>query len=297
MTPTVWIKAIRIRTLPLALGSLSVGIAITPSPLIDWPMAALTLLTMLLLQILSNVANDYGDGISGVDGNDRQGPKRVLQSGMVSPRQLKGAIATLISLSAASGLSLLTMALPSWQEVATFILIGFLAIVAAITYTVGKRPYGYAGLGDLSVFIFFGLVAVLGTSYLQSNLLQWYQFLPASAAGFLAAAVLNINNIRDIETDTRAGKYTIASQLGRANAITYHWLLIILAMLGFHGYFFLHSGKIIGTLSLAIPAFALHGYHLRQITDKTGYNPLLKTMVLLAFSTEVLFLLDTQWPS
>ncbi|MCP5206219.1 MAG: 1,4-dihydroxy-2-naphthoate octaprenyltransferase [Hahellaceae bacterium] len=298
MALSIWLTAMRLRTLPLALGSMAAGFAIVPAghP-IDWTVAALTLGTMLLLQILSNIANDYGDGLSGVDNHQRQGPQRVLQGGMVTPKQLRTAISLLVLLSAISGGALLYLALPAWKEILVFLGIGALSIVAAITYTVGKKPYGYVGLGDLSVLIFFGFVAVIGTAYLQSNQLFLLDLLPALSVGMLAVAVLNINNIRDIETDLQAGKRTMAARLGQRNALIYHCLLVSLALAGMHCYLWLHKAPYAVILSLTIPAFIWHGFQLFKVTDKTRYNLLLKTMVLLAFSVDVIFFLASQLQS
>jgi 1,4-dihydroxy-2-naphthoate octaprenyltransferase len=295
MAFTIWLTAIRLRTLPLALGSIAAGFAIVPAghP-IDWVIATLTLSTMLLLQVLSNVANDYGDGVSGVDNQQRKGPQRVLQSKLVTPQQLRLAIGLLALLSAISGGLLLYLALPAWEEIIVFLGIGAVSIIAAITYTVGKKPYGYIGLGDLSVLLFFGFVAVLGTGYLQSNQLLLLDFLPALAVGLLAVAVLNINNIRDIETDLQAGKKTVAARLGHKKAFIYHCALIVVAIGSLHSYLLLQSAPYIGILSLTIPGFIWHGFQLAQVTERSQYNAFLKTMVLLAFSVDAIFFLISQ---
>jgi len=296
MNLSTWLKVIRLRTLPLALGSLAVGCATVPPEIpLNLLIVGLTLSTIVLLQILSNVANDYGDGLSGVDSANRLGPQRVLQSGLSSPAQLKKGIMWLVFLSAVSGLSLLGLALQSLQAILVFLLIGGLSIMAAIRYTVGKRPYGYAAFGDLSVFVFFGLVAVLGSRYLYYPQLNLDTLLPAISAGLLATAVLNINNLRDIETDTQAGKLTIASLLGKNRAIVYHWMMTLCALLGFHLFLARHSEPSLWFTSLSIPMLIGVGLRLSKTKTADDYNQILKRMVLAAFLTDMLFLADLRF--
>lgn len=299
MSLSIWLQASRLRTLPLALGSLAVGCAMVPADQSLNPhIVGLTLLTMLLLQVLSNVANDYGDGISGVDSKSRKGPQRVLESGLSSPEQLKKGIVTLVLLSAISGLGLLGLALQSLQDLIIFLVLGALSIIAAIAYTVGKRPYGYAALGDLAVFVFFGLVAVLGSYYLYSPRFHADAVLPAISAGLLATSVLNINNIRDIESDTKAGKRTVASLLGRHRAIIYHWAMTVSAIVGFHLYLMQHSEQALWLTTLSIPLLIGVGLRLSRINnthDQARYNVMLKQMVLTAFVTDFLFLADLRF--
>ena len=193
---------------------------------------ALSLLTAILLQILSNLANDYGDAVSGADNGERIGPQRAVVSGLITRHQMCVAMGLTALAAVVSGLSLLVCAFgEAWQQILTFILLGGAAIVAAITYTVGKTPYGYRGFGDISVFLFFGLLGVLGSYYLFTHSLEWDLLLPATACGLLATAVLNINNVRDIETDAASGKITLAVRLGRNRAIAYHWGLLGAALL------------------------------------------------------------------
>ncbi|MEK7433391.1 MAG: 1,4-dihydroxy-2-naphthoate polyprenyltransferase [Cyanobacteriota bacterium] len=222
-----WISAIRLRTLPLALSSIALGSFIATSQgLFSFRVTFLCLLTTLFLQILSNLANDYGDYVSGVDGQHRKGPERSVQSGKISASSMKNAIILFAILSAISGLSLIY-----GENLAIFIPLGFASILCAITYTIGRKPYGYLGLGDISVFTFFGLVGVIGSYYLQTHRFDWDIILPASSLGFFSTAVLNVNNMRDIESDRISGKKSIPVRLGLKKAKQYHYFLLISAFL------------------------------------------------------------------
>jgi 1,4-dihydroxy-2-naphthoate octaprenyltransferase len=229
----VWLSALRLRTLPLAAASIIVaaGIAVHHQ-VFNLSIFLLSLTTALLLQILSNLANDYGDALSGADDENRVGPIRAMQTGLITAKAMKNAIIVTIVLTLVSGLSLLLLALNddlfSWV---IFLGLGVLAIIAAITYTLGKLPYGYRALGDVAVFLFFGLLGVIGSFYLYALSFDWLLVLPASSIGLLSAAVLNINNIRDIENDRTHNKTTLVVLLGRTAAFKYHLCLISLAPL------------------------------------------------------------------
>lgn len=187
----------------------------------------LAALTTVFLQILSNLSNDYGDSVHGADSEDREGPIRAVQSGVISLEEMKRAMILLGSLSLVSGLLLLYVSLEDWKLFFVFLGLGITSIFAAVTYTSGKNPYGYIGLGDISVFLFFGLLGVIGTYFLHSLSFDPSILLPAVSLGFFSTAVLNINNIRDITSDTKAGKKSIPVRIGRKNAVVYNWLLII----------------------------------------------------------------------
>jgi 1,4-dihydroxy-2-naphthoate polyprenyltransferase len=227
-----WLSAFRLRTLPLSLSSILMGGFLGAFVgKFDGLVVALCIITTLFLQILSNLANDYGDSIHGADSDGRKGPQRAVQSGKITAKQMKSAIFVFVILALISGIALLAVAIRSWQIFFFFLGLGILAIVAAITYTMGKKPYGYAGLGDISVFLFFGWVAVLGTFFLQAQYFTWQLLLPASSCGFFAVAVLNVNNIRDIESDKLAGKKSIPVRLGRKWAVGYHYFLLLAGLL------------------------------------------------------------------
>lgn len=230
-----WLLAARPRTLPLACASILLGSglaaqaqAFNPSVLL------LALLTAIALQVLSNLANDYGDAATGADDEQRIGPTRAVSSGLLSAETMRRGMVVTATVAALLGLLLLFAAFGTqWREILTFLLLGAASLLAAVTYTVGlgATPYGYRGLGDIAVFVFFGLLGVIGTYYLHSHQLSGLPFLPAAVCGLLAAAVLNVNNVRDIESDRRNGKFTLAVRLGREKALNYHWALLGMALL------------------------------------------------------------------
>lgn len=223
-----WISAFRLRTLPLALSSITMaGFLATSVQAFQWTIFLLCVSTTIFLQILSNLANDYGDSVHGADSAERKGPSRAVQSGAISAAQMKVGIGAFVLLSLISGISLLFVSFGfDWRAILFFLGLGVLCILAAIAYTVGRKPYGYAGLGDISVFIFFGLVGVMGSLYLFTHSVAVHYLLPAISCGLFSVGVLNVNNIRDIESDVKAGKYSIPVRIGRKNALRYHWFLL-----------------------------------------------------------------------
>lgn len=227
-----WIQAFRLRTLPLALSSIAMGGFLAyDAGAFRWDIFLLCILTTIFLQILSNLANDYGDSIHGADSLTRTGPSRAVQSGVISAQQMRVAIVLFTLLSFLSGIILLFTAFGfEWEVLLFFLGLGLLSIAAAITYTVGRKPYGYTGMGDVSVLFFFGFAGVAGSYYLFTRSISVYEFLPALSLGLFAVAVLNINNIRDIESDKLAGKRSVPVRLGRKRAIVYHWVLLIAAI-------------------------------------------------------------------
>lgn len=225
-----WIKAFRLRTLPLSFSLIIVGSALAyERGLFQISIFVAAILTTLFLQILSNVSNDYGDAVSGADYAGRIGPKRAVQSGAISLQSMKRAIVWFALLSLLSGICLLYLALPNLGHsgVLIMLLVGIASIVAAICYTVGKRPYGYRGLGDVSVFVFFGLVGVVGSYVLYSGSMELELLLPASGIGLLSVAVLNMNNMRDYDSDRRAGKNTLIVRMGLSWGRVYQVVIVI----------------------------------------------------------------------
>lgn len=223
-----WLHAVRLRTLPLALASILAGSFLAAwKENFRWEILLLASLTTIFLQILSNLSNDYGDTIHGADSAERQGPVRAVQSGLISLLEMKRAIYIFGILSLVSGLLLLYLAVEDWKLFAIFLGLGLAAVWAAITYTSGKNPYGYAGLGDISVFVFFGLLGVLGTFFLHTLSFEPLTLLIAVSLGLFSTAVLNINNIRDIESDRKAGKRSIPVRIGKRAAVKYNWVLIL----------------------------------------------------------------------
>jgi 1,4-dihydroxy-2-naphthoate octaprenyltransferase len=225
-----WVLAARPRTLILAIACVGMGLFLAAADYpIDAVTAGLTVLTAALLQILSNLANDYGDTMHGADHGERIGPSRAVQSGRISPQTMRRAVIVVAATSVVLGFTLLWFAFGAegLVAIAVFVLAGALAIWAAIAYTAGGLPYGYVGLGDLAVLTFFGWVAVVGSYFLQTHIFQLRILLPAASCGLFAVGVLNINNIRDMESDRQAGKQSIPVRLGLTRARIYHWILLL----------------------------------------------------------------------
>jgi 1,4-dihydroxy-2-naphthoate octaprenyltransferase len=233
-TTNHWLGAMRLRTLPLALSSILAGIALSMERAsVELLPAILIVLTTIFLQILSNFANDYGDFKNGADNTERIGPKRAVQSGVISATQMKNAIILLAVLSLVSGFSLLWLTLGNrglFLEALSLLVIGLGAIAAAIKYTAGKNPYGYKGWGDFFVFLFFGIVGVGGTTFLLAGNITWSDGLLILTVGCLSTAVLNLNNLRDHINDAKTGKKTLVVKWGFEDAKFYHYVLIITAL-------------------------------------------------------------------
>ncbi len=280
-TLRAWAAACRPKTLPLACMSILVGSVLALSAgTLSWPVLALSFCTAGLLQVLSNLANDYGDGLRGVDDSNRLGPVRALQSGMLTPAQLKFSLFIVAVLAIISGLWLIQAAALDAADVLIFSLLGVLSIIAALTYTLGRKPYGYAGLGDASVWLFFGCLGVLGSCYLHGAALHASLLLPASACGLLAVAVLNVNNMRDIDNDRSHGKHTLAVRLGLSRAQLYHQALLLAALLLFFIYLAVNHSFFPSLLFLlaGIPVHR-HAKAIRRVQSSAQMAPLLPAMV------------------
>lgn len=251
----------------------------------------LALLTTLFYQILSNYANDYGDGVKGTD-DKRVGEQRAIASGAIGLREMKRAITLFAILSFISGTSLSILAthdLNLWVTI-TFILLGLMAIIAALTYTIGNKAYGYYGLGDLAVLLFFGIIGVGGSFFLQAGYLDWEVLLPASATGLLAVGVLNLNNMRDIHTDRINGKNTLAVQFGLRGAKVYHLILIVLAFDLSFLYNFLVEGSFWQNLYwLVLPLLFLNLTAALKAQTPEDFEPLLKVLAITTLLFSVLF--------
>ncbi len=278
-----WIEAFRFRTLPLALACIGMGSFLAAFfSTFDWIVCVLSLLTTLFLQILSNLANDYGDTVHGADSIDREGPSRAVQKGAISSNSMKNAIIVCSILAFISGLLLLHFAVGIGSlTFYVFLGIGMLAIFAAIAYTNGKRPYGYMGLGDIFVFLFFGIVGVTGTYFLHAQSLEPTIFLPAIACGFLATGVLNINNIRDIKSDALAGKRSIPVRIGQNNAKIYQYFLIGLSWMTITSFIIINFQSQWNLLVfLSFPLFVYHAIILWKSKTAPQIDPLLKQLAL-----------------
>ncbi len=247
-----YIKAARLRTLPLSVSGIIVGaflganesflkvsldlfdttINIGSKNIFESPIFWLAILTTIGFQVLSNFANDYGDGVKGTD-NEREGEARMVASGAITPKQMKnamivtGVITTIIALL----LIYVSFGKDNFLYSVIFFGLGIASIIAAIKYTVGKSAYGYSGFGDVFVFLFFGLLAVVGTYFLYTKELNFIIFLPAITVGLLSTAVLNLNNMRDRENDAKSGKNTLVVKMGAESAKMYHYFLIIASFL------------------------------------------------------------------
>lgn len=287
----IWLDACRPKTLPLAVASIVCGSAVA-----GWQgsfsalIAGLALLTALLLQILSNLANDYGDAVKGTDNEQRLGPQRAIQSGLVTPAAMRKAMLLNIGLTIASGLSLIAIATDNLQDMFGFMLLGLMAIAASIAYTVGNKPYGYRGLGDLSVLMFFGWLGVAGTYYLQAGQIDSNIMLPATACGLLAVGVLNINNLRDIDNDRACGKLTLAVRMGPEWGRKYHLFLLVGSVLCLALFAALEIHSPYGWLFiLSAPLLFKHGKQVLTAADGAALRPMMATMVKCALLTNLLF--------
>lgn len=285
-----WLHAVRLRTLPLALASIFAGSFLAAwKEAFRWEILLLASLTTIFLQILSNLSNDYGDTIHGADSAERQGPVRAVQSGLISLSEMKRAMYIFGVLSLISGLLLLYFAVQDWMLFAIFLALGLAAIWASISYTSGKNPYGYAGLGDISVFLFFGLLGVLGTFFLHTLSFEPLTLLIAIALGFFSTAVLNINNIRDIESDRKAGKRSIPVRIGRKAAVQYNWALLAGGYLCLIVFAILSNSMISLLATLAWPIMMKVGYGVQHAKNSAETDPFLKKMALSTLLWVILF--------
>ena len=286
-----WISAFRLRTLPLALSCIAMGGFLAAAVgKFNGLIFFLCCLTTIFLQVLSNLANDYGDSVNGADHAERIGPMRAVQSGMIGAEQMKRAVVLFVILCLASGISLLLVSFGwNWSTLLFFLGLGILSILAAISYTVGKKPYGYAGLGDFSVLIFFGLVGVLGSKYLFTKEISRLEILPALSCGFFTIAVLNINNIRDMESDLKAGKFSIPVRIGKRNAVLYHWSLLAAGLIAAVLYVILSYQSFFQFLFLlTLPLFLRNGIAVAN-KPSVELDPYLKQMAISTLLFVILF--------
>ena len=288
-----WISACRLRTLPLSISGAIIGSGVAYSEgVFNLSVFVYTILTTLSFQILSNLANDYGDGVKGTDNENRIGPERALQSGVISPKQMRNAIIINVIICLFLVVTLIYQAFGADQFLTSFIFIvlGVLAIIAAIKYTVGASAYGYKALGDIMVFLFFGWLSVLGTYFLYAKQIDFLMLLPASAVGLLSAGVLNLNNMRDFESDKVSDKHTLAGYLGLKNARNYHLTLILTAMVLMLLYFGLSSQNLPILIIMIgfIPLF-IHLSVFYKVQSPKDYDPQLKVLALSTFLLAFIF--------
>ncbi|NHM01175.1 1,4-dihydroxy-2-naphthoate octaprenyltransferase [Flavobacterium difficile] len=293
MNTKSWIQAARLRTLPLSISGILVGSAYAYyQNKFEWIIFVLALLTTLSFQILSNFANDYGDGIKGTDAN-RIGEKRLVASGEITSEQMKKAIIIngIIAFVLAVALIYFAFGQENFVYSITFLVLGIASIAAAIKYTVGNNAYGYSGFGDVFVFIFFGLVAVVGSNFLYSKSIDIKLFLPAIAIGMLSTAVLNLNNMRDIENDRIANKNTLVVKFGLKFGLWYQRILIFVPVILYLLFLFDFKN---GNLGFSILFFYLAISHNTTITKIVAmatpneFDPHLKKVALSTFLYAIL---------
>lgn len=288
-----WVSAARLRTLPLSISGILVGTAIAvQQDHFNSAIFSLALATTLGLQILSNFANDYGDFVKGTDNEERVGPQRALQSGLISKREMYfGMVLTaLVTFLFVVGLIYIALGSEHFLYALFFLLLGMAAIAAAIKYTIGDSAYGYKGLGDVFVFIFFGIVGVYGCYFLYSQHWDWRVLFPAFAVGVLSAGVLNLNNMRDRQADERSNKKTLVVKMGPARAKQYHYILILSAVF-FMVIFTALSFEGLDDL-LYVIAFIPLLQHLKTVMENSDpelLDPELKKLALSTFLLAILF--------
>ena len=299
---TDWIKAARLRTLPLSLSGIIMGSFIAKWRLRedggtwDWKIFALALLVTLLYQVLSNYATDYGDGVKGTDAKRiGEAEARAVASGKITAKQMKNAVILFSALSFIATVALLYIAfIPEFMnEFYIFIGLGVASILAAIGYTVGKKPYGYMGLGDVFVFIFFGLVSVCGSYFLFTKTFSWDILLPGTAIGMMSMAVLNLNNMRDIESDRLSGKNSLALRIGFKNAMIYEMvllqlpLILILIFLGINNFIQLQKYYVFIVMILLFPVAKLRR-SIMSVKEPKQLDPFLKQVGIMTLMMAVL---------
>ncbi len=272
----IWVSAFRPRTLPLAVASISLGSFLAASGgQFHWHVTVLCLITALFLQVLSNLANDYGDTVHGADSAARVGPTRASQLGQISRQAMRGALLLFVGLCLGAGYLLIA------GEGVFFYILGIAAIVAAVAYTAGPKPYGYVGMGDLFVFLFFGLAGVAGTYFLHTHQMNYEVLLPAITCGLFCVAVLNINNMRDAASDVQAGKITIPVRIGLSKARIYHWVLLMTGFLSASVYIFINFTSPWQLLFLIIlPLIIKNGISISAQTEAAQLDPHLRQMAV-----------------
>lgn len=289
-----WMEAIRPRTLPLSLAGIIMGSAIAfLHGFVDWIIFGFALLTTILFQILSNLANDLGDGMKGTDNADRIGPTRAIQSGIISAREMKIAVIGTGFLSLISAAFLIyfgTKGMP-YEIIIFYGILAIASVIAAITYTVGKRAYGYHALGDLMVFIFFGLVSVLGVYSLYTKSLDWLNLLPAITIGLLSTAVLNLNNMRDYQSDLKAGKNTFVVKIGPNLAKMYHAVIILFGLVSYLYFLTFFQNPLVYLSSLPGVALIIHTLKVMHTQQAKDFDPELKKVALSTFAISFILLI------
>lgn len=291
-----WIHAARLRTLPLSLSGIIVGSFVAyKQGFWDATIFSLAMLTTLFLQILSNFANDLGDSFKGADNEKRVGPMRAVQSGKISQKEMAIGTVIMSALSLTTAIPLIiigTSGMPS-SVLWVYVVLALLSVLAAVTYTVGKKAYGYNGMGDVMVFIFFGLVSVLGVYSLYAKQFDWSLLGLAYGIGLLSIAVLNLNNMRDHENDKTVNKITIVVAMGFEKAKIYHTTLIIGSFLGILVFIFVNKWWVSLIALLPYVLLIKHLVKVWKIDVPQSLDPELKKVALSTFMISILFLIST----
>ncbi len=295
-TAHIWVKAARLRTLPLSLSGIIIGNGIAfLQGNFSLLICSFAILTTVSFQVLSNFANDYGDGVKGTDNSNRIGPARVLQQGLLTPTVLKKGIVvtTLISVILTFSLIAFSFSSNEWIEITLFLALGIASIIAAIKYTVGTSAYGYMALGDLFVFLFFGLLSVLGSYYLQTKQIEMYLLLPAISIGCLSTAVLNLNNMRDLVNDKENNKTTIAVILGFTKAKYYHFGLLLTAIFSVVYFMSKEANTFWGFVFVPVlfPLF-LHAIRILRTSENKELESELKPVALTTFFLSIFVIIS-----
>ncbi len=288
----VWLSAFRLKTLPLAFSCIIMGSVLAfKTGSFNLPVFLLALFTTLSLQVLSNLANDYGDAVKGTDNENRIGPPRAVQSGLISKENMKKGVVVFAIISLVSGLALLYISFEVINiNFIGFVFLGLLSIAAAIKYTVGKNAFGYMSLGDLFVFLFFGWLGVIGVYYLYTHSFNIYALLPATCVGLFSAGVLNLNNLRDIDNDKMSNKITIAVRFGNVNARIYHLILLVVAWLCQIVFVSIKGESAWEWLFiLSFPIFLLNAKKVMNHKEAKELNPSLKQLALATFLFTILY--------
>ena len=289
-----WLSAFRLRTLPLAFSCIIMGSGLAyAADQFNLTVFVLALITTLFLQILSNLANDYGDFIKGTDNDERVGPDRTLQSGLITKVKMIKAMWVIALLCSIFGVWLISEGTIDleFKKAGLFAILGLSAMGAAVKYTMGKNPYGYAGLGDIFVFLFFGWLGVLGSYFLHTHTFHWELLLPASSIGFFTTAVLNINNMRDHEADAKSGKNTLVVRIGIEKAKNYHRALIFGGITLAFVFVIPSSQYFHYAFAVTIPLFVRFVQSIRKRNDFENFDPFLKKQAIATFIFAILFVL------
>jgi len=289
-----WIKAFRLRTLPLAFSCIIMGSGLAYADGgFNLTVFGLALITTLFLQILSNLANDYGDFVKGTDNEERVGPDRTMQSGLITKSEMVKIMWVIALFCSVFGVWLIyegTIGL-DLKKAGLFAILGLSAMGAAVKYTMGKNPYGYAGLGDIFVFLFFGFLGVLGSYFLHTHTLNWDLLLPASSIGLFTTAVLNINNMRDCEADKKSGKNTLVVKIGIEKAKDYHRALIFGGILLAITFVFPSPNYFHYIFAITIPIFVGFVQSIQKRNDFENFDPFLKKQAITTFIFSILFVI------